>query len=137
MSSIQLKLTILQSNYVVCRFEPQAVVPAWAMQGDFFTVSRTQEELSIVCQARLIPSDIKAEKEWRVFKIEGSFAFTQIGILNSVTSVLANNGISLFAISTFDTDYIMVKGVDLDRAIVALKQAGHSVDQATTQIQGK
>lgn len=128
---------VLSSSYAVCRLDSQSEVPSWAMQGDFFTVSKTQEELSIVCQARLVPSDIKAEKEWRVFKIEGPFAFTQIGILNAVTSVLANNGISLFAMSTFDTDYIMVKGVDLDRAIVALKQAGHSVDQATTLIQGE
>jgi len=130
MSAIKLNLKVLRSNYAVCRLDPQSEVPSWAFQGDFYTVSKTQEELSIVCQVMLVPSAIKAEKEWRVFKIEGPFAFTQIGILNAVTSVLASNGISLFAISTFDTDYILVKCLDLDRAIDALRQAGHSVDDA-------
>jgi hypothetical protein len=130
MTTIKLKLKVLSSNYGVCRFDPHTEVPSWAMQGDFFTVSKSQEELSIVCQASLIPADIKAEKEWRIFKIEGPFSFTQIGILNAVTSVLSENGISLFAVSTFDTDYIMVKCADLDRSIQALRKAEHQVDDS-------
>lgn len=130
MTKIKLKLRVLSSNYGVCRLEPQTEVPSWSMMGDFYTVSRTQDELSVVCQSKFIPPAIKAEIDWRIFKIEGPFAFTQIGILNAVTSVLAENGISLFAISTFDTDYIMVKCGDLKDAITALRQAQHSIDDS-------
>lgn len=130
MSKIKLKLTVLNSLYGVCRLDPQTEVPSWSMQGDFYTISRTHDELSVVCQSEWIPSTIKAERDWRIFKIEGPFTFTQIGILNAVTSVLAESGISLFAISTFDTDYILVKGKDLEDAIRALRQAKHSIDDA-------
>ncbi len=130
MPKIKLSLCVLGSTYGVCRFDPQSEVPSWSMQGDFYSISRTRDELSVVCQAALIPPAIKAEKDWRILKIEGPFAFTQIGILNAVTSVLAENGISLFAVSTFDTDYIMVKSADLLDAITALRLAKHSVDDS-------
>ena len=127
MTPITLNLSLLKETYAVCRLNPTTVVGDWADHGEFCSITKTSEECSVVCPQDKVPDDIKAEKHWRIFKIEGPFAFTQVGILNAVTKVLAENGISLFALSTFDTDYILVKSKDLVHAIECLSQAGHTL----------
>jgi hypothetical protein len=93
----------------------------------FLSVTRTADELSIVCAEGLAPKDAKCERNWRVFKIEGPFDFTLTGILVSVAKPLNEAGISILATSTYDTDYVMVKSKDSDKATAALKSAGHFV----------
>jgi hypothetical protein len=85
------------------------------------------DELSVVCQEELVPANIRAENGWRGLKVEGPLDFALTGILAGLASALAQAGVSLFAISTFDTDYILVKEKDLAKAIRALEQAGHRV----------
>ena len=115
-------LTMKLSNekYGVCRLDKTELIPKWAQNSDFFSITKTSDELSIVCSQDDIPNDIKCEKDWRILKILGPLDFSLIGILASISTILAQKGISLFAISTYDTDYILVKNKDIDNAIAAL-----------------
>jgi len=124
---IHLTLETLSTVFAVCRLDAAAPIPSWAYTGDFFSVSKTSDELSIVCPQSNVPHDVKAEKNWRCLKVKGQLDFALTGILASLATPLAEAKISIFAISTFDTDYLMIKQQDFDRAISALTQAGHSV----------
>jgi len=124
-----LKLRLLPGTFAVCRFEPEAVIPAWALAGDLVSISRTPDELSIVCPEALVPQGILVEKGWRCLKIQGPLPFSMTGVLASLVDPLAEAGISLFAFSTYDTDYVLVKDATLERARAALVQAGHSLEE--------
>ncbi len=93
----------------------------------FFSVTRTPEELSVVCPESVVPEDVKAVKGWRVLRVVGTFEFSMVGILASLTTPLAEAGIGLFALSTFDTDYLVNNEHDLTRAIEQLRAFGHVV----------
>jgi hypothetical protein len=109
----------------VCRLAHDSTIPAWATTDGFFSITRTQEELSIVCAESQVPSDVRCEKDWRCLRVVGSMAFTEIGVLSSLVGPLAAAGISVFAISTFDTDYLLVKAADWQSTLTLLKQVGH------------
>lgn len=119
-------LTLLPDTFAVCRSDADAAVPAWAT-GSFFSITRTADELSIVCLQSLVPDGIRCERDWRCFQLAGPIPFTTVGVLASLVTPLAEAGISVFAISTFDTDYVLVKAADLERAINAWRQCGHNV----------
>ena len=124
----KLSLRILPDRMAVCRFEPTAPLPDWMGEAGFYSLTRTDEELTIVCpEAHLTPGAI-SENGWRCFKVQGLLDFSEIGIIFSVTRPLAENGVSVFVISTFDTDYFMVKEKDLAKAIDALSAEGHEID---------
>jgi hypothetical protein len=114
----------LPGTYAVCRLSPDAAVPAWAA-GPFVNITFTDDELAIICPAENVPSDIRAEREWRVLKLVGPFPFTATGVLASLTEPLARAGISLLSIATYDTDYFLVKSDVFDDAIAVLIAAGH------------
>ena len=122
----RLTLQLLPQEFAVCRLERDAAVPQWATRG-FFCVTRTLDELSIVCESKYVPSNVKSEKGWRCFKLEGPFPFEMTGVLESVLGPLAEAKVSIFAVSTYDTDYVMVKARALAKAVKALRAAGHSV----------
>lgn len=122
-----LVLTTLEEHLAVCRLEAGAAVPAWATAGSLFCVARTADELSVVCPGELVPEGVRCEKGWRVLKLEGPFEFSEVGILSAVASPLAAAGVGIFAFSTFDTDYVLVKGERLDLAVDALREWGHEV----------
>jgi hypothetical protein len=122
-----LNLVLLANRFAVCRLDGDAPVPGWAMRDGFFSITRTGEELSVVCREVLVPEGIRTEKGWLALRVVGVLDFSQVGILASVVSPLAGAGISLFALSTFDTDYLMVKEHDLGRAIEVLVAVGHTV----------
>ena len=109
------------------RLAADAPLPSWATTGDFFSVTRTSDELSVVCLANQVPSGFTAEKGWRALKVQGPFALSEVGILAALSAALAHAKVSLFAISTFDTDYLLVSDKKLDAAIAALRAAGHGV----------
>jgi hypothetical protein len=112
----------------VCRLARNAEIPQWALSGGgFASVTRTADELSLVCAESLVPQGIQCEPGWRIFKIEGPLDFALIGILASVAQPLAEAGVSIFTISTYDTDYVMVKQQDLEKAVRALAAAEHRV----------
>lgn len=122
-----LTMKLLKEKYGVCRLNKTELIPEWAKNSDFFSITKTSDELSIVCFEDNIPNDIKCEKDWRVLKIEGTLDFSLIGILASISTILAQKGISIFAISTYDTDYILVKNKDIDNAIDSLVKERYEV----------
>jgi hypothetical protein len=102
-------------------------VPAWALGGGFFCVAGTDDEISIACEERQIVEDVRAEKGWVGLKLEGPFPFTMTGVLSSFLQPLAEAGIPIFAVSTFNTDYVLIKREYLEQAVKALGDAGHEM----------
>jgi hypothetical protein len=122
-----LKFRQLSGFYAVVRLAPEAPVPAWATKGDFTSITRTAEELSIVCPAENLPADVHAGHRWVCLKLEGPFAFSQTGVLLSFIEPLSNNGVPIFAVSTYDTDYVLVQEEFARSALSALQGAGHEL----------
>ena len=122
-----LTMKLLKEKYGVCRLDKNELIPKWAQNSDFFSITKTCDELSIVCIQDDIPNNILCEKDWRILKIEGPLDFSLIGILASISTILAQNEISVFAISTYDTDYILVKNKDLSNAIQSLIKERYEV----------
>ena len=120
-------LSILPDSLAVCRLSPEEDVPDWALMGEFVSITHTGDELSIVCAEDYVPPDVKANRGWRALKVEGPLDLALTGILASLADPLAEAKINLFAISTFDTDYLLVKEYNLARACDVLRQAGHIV----------
>ena len=126
-SNRRFQLTILPGSFAIVRLAADAPLPSWASAGDFFSVTRTRDELSVVCLATQVPSRLTAETGWRALKVQGPFALSEIGVLAALAAALAHAKVSLFAISTFDTDYLLVSDKSLNAAVAALRAAGHSV----------
>ncbi len=128
-SNNKLTLSILPDTYAICRLSKNAAVPAWAFSGEFFSITRTTEELSIVCKQADISKATKCEKDWRCLKVEGTLDFSLTGILVSLAAPLADARISIFAVSTFDTDYLLVKENHLENAVKVLSADGHLINR--------
>jgi len=120
-------LAVLPDLYAVCRLDAAEKIPAWAIAGGFYSVTRTRDELSVVCSQEVVPEGVEALKGWRSLKVQGKLPFNLVGVLSALTSTLAQAGISIFAISTYDTDYLFIKAADMERAVAALRNAGHEV----------
>lgn len=125
MGTPHLELSLLKEYLAVCRLEPSAPLPAWALSGDLCSITRTPEELSVVCREQAVPVGIRCERGWRVFKVAGPLDFGLTGILDALTNPLARAGISIFALSTYDTDYLLVREAQLEEAVATLRTAGH------------
>jgi hypothetical protein len=123
----QLTLTILPDTFAVCRLDADAAVPPWATTASYYSITRTAEELSVVCAQSPVPDGIRCERDWRCVQLSGPISFAKVGVLASLVQPLADEGISVFAKSTFDTDYFLVKAADLQRAIDAWRHCGHTV----------
>ena len=121
------ELSLLPKRAALVRLASDAAIPPWAVQGDFFSVTRTGDELSLVCDEKLVPAGVKAEAGWRILKVKGPFALSEIGVLAALAMPLAQAKVSLFAISTVDTDYLLVSEKQLDAGVAALRAAGHHV----------
>ncbi len=119
---------LLRQHMAICRLGPDEKNPVWAQKGDFTAWVRTPDELSVVCDERSVPDHIKVEKGWRIFMVQGPLEFTQIGVLAGISKPLADAGVSIFVISTFDTDYILVKDNSLRIAITALQKSGYGIE---------
>ena len=124
---MQLELIIEQGRFAVCRLGPMEMVPEWTSKQGFTSITRTQDELSVVCAEVVVPAEVKCERGWRMLRVKGTQAFTLTGVLSSVLEPLAAARISIFAISTFDTDYVLVKAEMLEKAKEVLSRAGHKV----------
>lgn len=126
----RLALDVLPEEYVVARMDPQAEIPDAILtpdNGALVSVTRTHAELSVVCPAHVAPVAARTEPGWRVLTVRGPLDFTLTGILAAVSSELAAAGVTLFSLSTFDTDHILVRQTYVDRAAAALRAAGHEV----------
>jgi|SRR5260370_789944 len=122
-----LELSLLPERFAISRLAADAPIPAWATQGPFFSVTRTGDELSIVTEISRVPVGVQSQPGWRVLKVHGPFVLSEIGVLAALTAPLAEAKISLFAVSTFDTDYLLVASETLSAGIAALERAGHIV----------
>lgn len=120
-------MKLLKDTYAVCRLAKDDKLPAWINNSEFYSVTKTADELSIVCLQKSIPNDVKCEKDWRILKVEGPLDFSLIGILSSISTILAQKRISIFAVSTYDTDYILVKDADIDYAVKALADENYEI----------
>ena len=122
----RLTLEPLPGRYAVCRLEPTSPLPPWAT-GPFVSLTRTADELSVVCSDDDVPPDIRVERDWRCLRVAGTLDFGMVGVLAGLVGPLAAAGVSVFAVSTFDTDYFLVKDQDLWRVGDVLRNAGHAV----------
>jgi len=123
-------LTLLPDLIAVCRLAPEVPLPAWAMSAPWWSITRTPEELSIVCAERFVPEDVVASRGWRALRFAGPLPLDQTGVLASVTTPLAVARVSVFAVATYDTDYVLIPSAQRAAAIEALERAGHSVGSA-------
>lgn len=120
-------LLILPERLAVCRLAADAPFPDWARSDELLALVRTRDELSVVCVERFVPPEVRSERGWRALQVQGPLDFSLVGVLASVAVPLARAGVSIFAISTFETDYVLVKEENLERAVQALGQAGFLV----------
>jgi hypothetical protein len=119
-------LDVMPGAYAICRLAPDAPLPDWATRA-FSSVTRTANELSIVCASDDVPADVQAQRGYRGLAVRGPLDFSLVGIVAALAGALAAASISIFVVSTHDTDYLLVRGADLARAIAALHAAGHTV----------
>jgi len=124
----KLALTVLPSTLAVCRLAPDSPVPEWANSGVLSIAARTPDELSLVCADDAVPDGTVAERGWRALQVEGPLPFDMVGVMAALAVPLAQAQVSIFAVSTFLTDYVLVRAGDLLWAIQALRSAGHRVN---------
>ena len=120
-------LHILSGMYGVARLSPEADLPPWAREGELWAAVRTRGELSIVCEERYIPPEVRAERGWMALQVEGPLDFSLVGVLASLSAVLSDAGVSIYSLSTYDTDYLLIKESTKERALAALHGAGYLV----------
>ena len=123
----KLHISLIEGHMSVCRLDGASEVPDWALRGGFFSATRTSEELSVVCPEWAVPEGVRGEGGWRVLKLAGPFELSEVGVLLSVAEPLAEAGVGIFVVSTFDTDYLLVKEEQLGSTTAALRGRGHEV----------
>jgi hypothetical protein len=125
---MDLTLSLLPEKLAICRLAPEADEPGWAAAGTFLSVTRTQDELSIVCAEDGLPEGVRADRGWRCLRVEGPLDLTLTGVLAALVNPLAEARVNIFAVSTYDTDYLLVKEENLARSIDVLRRSGYRVD---------
>ncbi|UCF39323.1 MAG: ACT domain-containing protein [Acidobacteriota bacterium] len=123
----ELILEVDHREYCICRLEPEAEVPDWAQGPGLCSVTRTGDELSIVCEQHSIPEEVQADRGWKCLVVQGPLDFGLVGILAGLAGCLAAAGVPIFSVSSYDTDRILVKSNTLGRACRALQSAGYHV----------
>ena len=126
----RLNLLGVEGTFAVSKLPTGSALPPWATAGDLFSVTRTADELSVVCRQEVVPEGVVCERGWRCLRAAGSMPFTLVGVLASLTTPVAKAGVGVFAFSTFDTDYLLVKVAEFPKAVAALRGAGHVVESA-------
>lgn len=120
----RLRIVAMPGAYTVCRFGPDDPVPPW-VSGPFTSVTRSPNELSVVCRTERVPAEVPGEDGWRCLVLDDTFDLSLVGVLHAITEPLAAAGVSVFTIATYDTDYVLVRR--FERAVSALRAAGHDV----------
>ena len=124
---MKLTLSVREGRFAVCRLDPAGGLPEWATRGEIYSVTRAPGELSVVCAEQDVPPGVVCEAGWSCLGVHGPLDFALCGVLASLTAPLADAGVAVFALSTHDTDYLLVKHGDLVRAVDALVRHGHAV----------
>jgi hypothetical protein len=120
-------LDLMPDVFAIARLAADAVLPAWATRGTFSSITRTSNELSIVCALDDVPADAQAQRGYRGLAVRGPLDFSLVGIVAGLSAALAAASISIFVVATHDTDYLFVRETDLARALEALRGAGYAV----------
>ncbi|MBN4080767.1 ACT domain-containing protein [Caldithrix abyssi] len=128
MSKKALTLSVLPDEFAVCRLRPDDDIPDWGYNQVFCSITRAADELSVICLTKDVPTYVHAERNWRVLKVEGPLDFSLTGILACLAGPLADAKLSIFAISTFNTDYMLIRAGALERAVAVLQDEGHTVN---------
>jgi hypothetical protein len=123
----KIKLILLKEIFAVAQLEKGGSFPNWAITSELWSITATQDEISIVCRQDIVPAQVKSEKDWRCLKVDAVLDFSLVGILASLTLPLAQEGISIFAMSTFNTDYLLIKEIDVDKTIMVLLNQGFEI----------
>src|SRR3954471_16346127 len=123
----KLKLSFLPDRLAICKLPPDASIPSWAQRNSFYSITRTTDEVSIIAAENDVPPDVVCDRDWRAIKVDGPLEFSLTGVLESVARPLADAAISIFAIATYNTDYVLVKAANVERATAALRAAGHRI----------
>lgn len=123
-----LTLSILPDTYAICRLDARIDIRGLALRSEFVSITYTNDERSLVCAESAMPPDVKADRGWRALKVEGPLDLALTGVLASLANPLADAHINIFAVSTFDTDYLLVKETNLKRACDVLRQAGMHIN---------
>ena len=117
----------MEGRYAIAKFPCAATIPAWATDAAFFSVTRTLDELSIVTGEASVPAEVNASRGWRMLKVHGPFSFDETGVVSALANPLARVGVGIFVISTFDTDYLLVRHEEIPVAVETLEHAGHRI----------
>jgi len=120
--------SLLQDTFAICRMDKNASLPDWAVGGEFWSVSRTPDELSVVCPQGSVPADVDHEAGWKCLKVDSPFEFDLAGMISSIAAPLAEADVELLVVATQDSDYLMVRESELERAAGELARAGFSLD---------
>jgi len=124
---LTLTIYLLSGPLSICRLAAHAPIPEWATAAPFFALTRTADELSIICASDRVPAGVTANGEWRAFRLVGPFEFAEVGILLRVAAPLAAAGVSILPLATYDTDYVLVRTLQLAAAVAALRGDGHEI----------
>jgi GNAT superfamily N-acetyltransferase len=123
----KLTLVPLEDIYAVCHLQADAPLPVWVAGGPFLSITRTPDELSVVCSQEIFPQGVRCDQGWRCLRVVGTLDLSLVGVLASLLGRLAEAGVSVFVLSTFDTDYLLVKQMDFLRAAEVLRRTGHAI----------
>jgi hypothetical protein len=124
---MNLNIVLQPDDYAVCRLKPGTPAPAWAGGGEFVSVTQTPWETSVVCLDKRVPKDVQSERGFRALRVQGPLDFSLVGVLESIIGPLAAERISVFAVSTFDTDYVFIREDNLARTVEILIRSGHDI----------
>lgn len=122
-----MKMRILDGDYGICRFNIEEEVNNFGYKSEFYSFTKTDDEISVVCESKYIPEEVQHKAGWKVFKIVEQLDFSLVGILAKLSTLMAENNISIFALSTYDTDYLLIKEVDSFEAAKLLINAGYEL----------
>jgi hypothetical protein len=123
-----MRLRSFRGEFVVCRLDPEADLPVWLSKSGWWSATRSRDELSVTCDAEIVPDDVASSGPWRLLGVDGPLAHDQVGVLASLSGSLAEAGVPIFVVSSFDTDWLLVPADRLADARAVLTQAGHQVE---------
>ena len=127
-----LTLLDLPETFAVSKLSADSPIPGWATSGSLVSITRTRDELSIVCREEDVPDDLSCcERAWRCLRVAGQIDFALVGVLASLVNPLARAGIPVFVLSTFDTDYLLIKAENFETAVKTLHDVGHHLEFTT------
>ena len=118
---------MLAGSYAIVRLAPETAVPAWTTHGEFTSITRTSDELSVVCLSENVPPEIRPPQHWVCLKLQGPFPFSLTGVLLSFIEPLSSNSVPIFAISTYDTDFVLIQEEFAGTTFDLLQKAGHEM----------